>query len=86
MVAQKKTSLYDSVIQITTDYLGPAAGRFIDRQIENHLQKQPQDLRKKDLDVLINWSKVAIALLTEDKAVVDEFSRRLAKLGKKGTT
>lgn len=81
-----KLSLYDSVILITTDYLGPAAGRFIDRQIENHLNKPPESLRQKDLDILVDWARVAIALLTEDKAIVDEYSRRLSSLGKKGST
>ncbi len=87
MVAvSKKLSLYDSVIQITSDYLGPAAERFIDRQIENHLNKSPRDLRQKDLEVLIDWARVAVALLTEDRAIVEEYSKRLANLGKKSTT
>lgn len=85
MAQTNKVSLYSSVIQITADYLGPAADRFIDRQIENHLNKLPKDLNKKDLEILIDWAKVAIALLTEDKSVVDEYSRRLANLQKNGS-
>ncbi len=86
MAMKKKASLYDSVVQVTADYLGPAAGRFIDRQIENHLNKPPSSLRKKDLEILVDWAKVAIALLTEDSAVVDEYGKRLSKLGTKGTS
>lgn len=88
MTAQKKASvsLYESVVQVTADYLGPAAGRFIDRQIENHLNKPPSSLQKKDLEILIDWARVAIALLTEDRTIVDEYGQRLSKLGTKGTS
>lgn len=63
-------STYTSVIRITTEYLGPAAPRFIDRQIQNHLKKEPSDLTVSDLPVLIDWSKIALALLTDDRKVI----------------
>jgi hypothetical protein len=63
-------SLYHSVIQATTEYLGPAAPRFIDRQIQNHLKKEPEELVRADMPVLIDWSKIALALLTDDRKVV----------------
>jgi hypothetical protein len=63
-------NVYDNVIRVTTEYLGPAAQRFIDRQIQNHLQKDPTELTAADLPVLIDWSKIALALLTDDRHVV----------------
>jgi hypothetical protein len=36
------SNVYDEVIRITHIYLGPAAERFIARQMLNHLQKSPE--------------------------------------------
>ncbi len=78
-----KTSLYSQVVEITQDYLGPAAERFINRQIETHIGKKPEDLTPNDLEKLVDWIKIAIALLTEDGETVDAFSNALLKLAKK---
>lgn len=76
----KRNSLYEGMIEVTADYLGPAADRFIDRQIESHLNKKPEDLTREDVTALISWSKLAMALLTNDSSVVDEFTNRLTAL------
>lgn len=79
-----ETKLYPQVVKVTQDYLGPAAERFIARQIETHLKKKPEELTKEDLAKLIDWVKIAIALLTEDGKTVDDFTESLLKLaGKK---
>jgi hypothetical protein len=72
--------LYIAVVKVTEDYLGPSADRFIARQIEFHLNKKPEDLTKKDLRNLVQWVKVSIGLLTEDRKMVDSCSDRIAKL------
>lgn len=74
------TTLYHQAVQITKDYLGPAAERFISRQITFHLQKDPEKLTKKDIPQLAEWVKVSIAILTEDKKMVDDFTKRILKL------
>ena len=79
----RQNNLYASVVKITEDYLGPAAKRFVDRQITNHLGKDPELLAVKDLPVLIDWSKVAVALLTEDTRLIEEFGARLRRLSVK---
>lgn len=76
----KTNRLYESMIEITADYLGPAADRFIDRQIQSHLNKKPEDLTREDITALVSWSKLAMALLTNDSVVVDEFTNRLTAL------
>lgn len=73
---------YKNMVQITTDYLGPAAPRFIDRQIEGHLGKNPQDLSKKDVDTLVQWLSVSLSHLTDDQSVVKEYADRLQKLSR----
>ncbi|HSX01187.1 MAG TPA: hypothetical protein VLF67_03000 [Candidatus Saccharimonas sp.] len=72
--------LYHQVVSITEEYLGPAANRFVTRQISYHFDKAPQELTADDLPKLIEWSKITFGLLTEDRAMVDEFERKLAAL------
>jgi hypothetical protein len=76
-------SLYDRILEVTTDYLGPAAERFIDRQVQNHLQKQPAELQEEDLQKLIDWIRVAVSVLTDDSGLVREYTARLQELDTK---
>jgi len=75
-----KTSLYDDVVTITYDYLGPAADRFVVRQIRNHLQKDPEQLRQKDLRKLIDWIQLAMRLISDDAQIVDRYVADLETL------
>jgi hypothetical protein len=68
-----KTSLFDDVVTVTYDYLGPAADRFVVRQIRNHLQKDPAELRHEDLRQLIDWIRLAMRLISSDTDVVDRY-------------
>ena len=79
----KQHSLYEQVVDVTMEYLGPAADRFITRQIKTHIGKEPEDLTEDDLEKLVDWIKLAIALLTEDSKMVDDFSTSLLQLSKK---
>ncbi|MDB5171040.1 MAG: hypothetical protein JWO35_734 [Candidatus Saccharibacteria bacterium] len=80
MTGANNTLLYTQVVRVTHVYLGPAADRFIARQVENHLQKPPEDMSKKDLLSLIDWIKVAVSLLTDDSEIVEEYALQLHKL------
>jgi hypothetical protein len=75
-------TLYEEVVQATYDYLGPAADRFVARQIKSHLNKDPADLRKKDLQDLIVWINLAMNLLVDDRQLVDDYIGDLQKLAK----
>ena len=77
-------NLYNAIVDVTADYLGPAARRFIDRQIQNHLEKAPDELTVQDLSSLIDWIRVSFAFLTEDRNLIEELSARLRKLESKG--
>lgn len=76
-------TLYDEVVRVTHVYLGPAADRFIDRQVQNHLHKAPRELSQSDLDRLIDWIRAAMSLLTEDSEIVEEYTRQLERLIRK---
>jgi nitric oxide reductase activation protein len=84
MNAVAEKSIYQQVVAVTYDYLGPAAQRFIDREIKAHLHKKPQDLTKADVVKLVDWSKLAFALLTEDAKMVDDYAGSLLTIAKKG--
>jgi hypothetical protein len=73
-------NLYDDVVTITYDYLGPAADRFVVRQIRNHLQKDPGELRQKDLKQLIDWIQLAMRLISSDSRVIDSYVADLQTL------
>ena len=73
-------SLYKQLNVVMEDYLGPAGDRFLSRQISFHLKKDPEMLTKADLPKLKEWIKVSLALLTEDKNLVDECMVRIEKL------
>jgi hypothetical protein len=75
-------ALYQQLVSITEEYLGPAAKRFIDRQIEFHLEKPPVDVNQADISKLAEWGKVSLGLLTEDKKMVDDFETKILSLTK----
>ena len=75
-------SIQKQAIEVSADYLGPAAERFINRQITIHLHKKPEKLTKSDLPKLVDWVKIAFALLTDDGSLVDEYVNRLLNIGK----
>jgi hypothetical protein len=75
-------TVYEQVVEVTAEYLGPAAERFVAREVEAHLGKKPKDLTRADVIKLHDWSKLAIALLTEDSKMVEEFSSNLLAIAK----
>lgn len=80
MTSSTSNDLYHKVVEVTYEYLGPAAERFVMREIEAHLKKSPEDLTKEDVAKLHDWSRLAFALLTEDSSVVDAYSQSLLSI------
>lgn len=74
------STLFDQVGTITYDYLGPAANRFVSRQISGHLHKKPEELTRADLPGLIDWMRLAMGFLTDDQALIREYVARLESL------
>ncbi len=68
------------IIDITEEYLGPTADRFIDRISTYHLNKPSAELTSGDIPKLSEWLKVSMALLTDDKSLVDDYTRKVQKL------
>lgn len=78
-MARAKT-LYSKTVAVTEEYLGPAGERFIRRQISTHLHIEPEALHEKNMAKLINWSSIALALLTNNPKDIDSFTRDLKSL------
>jgi len=76
------SNLYDEVVSITYQYLGPAADRFVIRQIRNHLKKDPDELHRKDLRQLIDWIQLAMRLISSDNDVIDRYVAELELLAR----
>ena len=74
------SGLYDQVVRVTHVYLGPAAERFVARQVENHLHKRPEELSRDDLLKLIDWIRLAVSLLTDDSEIIEEYTLQLLRL------
>ena len=72
--------LHNSIADVLTEYLGPTAERFLDRQINFHLSKPPDELQKADIPVLVNWLKISMGILTENKGAIAECIRRIEAL------
>jgi hypothetical protein len=78
--ATKDNSCYAKVVKVTYGYLGPAADRFVARQIRNHLDKEPERLERGELADLIDWFSMAMALLSEDEQLVHRYAADLRVL------
>lgn len=83
MSQKDQLTLFEKVVQVTHVYLGPAADRFIVRQIHSHLNKEPEELSKEDLAKLIDWIRVAVSFLTDDSDLVEEYTDELRKLSER---
>jgi hypothetical protein len=75
-----KTLYYQSIVEITQDYLGPAAGRFVDRQIRSYLNKSPEEINRKDIPMLALRIRSGLVVLTHDKDTVEECFRRITAI------
>lgn len=73
-------TVYQRVLEISEDYLGPAAPRFLDRLATNHLGKPANKLTRSDLPELVVWIKLAVTVITEDEALVSGYIGRLEEL------
>lgn len=62
--------LYGEIVDIVSEYFGPATDRFVARQIHNHLDKEPSELKRQDLLRLIEWINLSLALIIEDERLL----------------
>lgn len=74
------TALYNQIVKITEDYIGPAAKQFIDNHIQNHFAISPSNLSYKDMPELIEWIKISMSYLTSNTALIEDYVQRLSDI------
>ena len=72
-------SLHDDVIKVAKLYLGPAAERFVNRQISGHLNKTASELTAADLEDLARWCYVSGRLVMPEERA-KEFGEAVRKI------
>ena len=74
------SALSEKVVLISTNYLGPATLKFLQRQTSAHMNGlNLNDLEKEDLVALSKWIQISAALLI-DPAKAKELADKIAKL------
>jgi hypothetical protein len=73
-------TVYQRVLRISEDYLGPAAPRFLGRLVSGHLGKPATRISRHDLPDLIVWIRLAATLITDNEALINEYMQRLEQL------
>lgn len=71
--------LYDDVVNLAKTYMGPAAQKFVDRQIKGHLAVDKSQLERDHLDELARWCYTSGKLLM-DEGKAQEFSQKVKAL------
>ena len=74
-------ALYDDVVNLAKEYMGPAAKKFVDRQISGHLDgvSDGSQLTKAHLGELAKWFYTSGKLLMDD-AKAQELSNKVKAL------
>jgi hypothetical protein len=72
-------TLYDEVLGVAIRYLGPTAARFVDRQLNGHLDIEPHQLSGYHLEELANWCYTSGKLIMRDERA-REFSDKIRAL------
>jgi hypothetical protein len=83
MSQAKDNQVYKDLVNLTNPYLGPSSERFIDRQIKNHLNKEPSEIKPRDLSLLVDWLSLSMSVLTDDNDIISEYIKKIKLLYKK---
>jgi hypothetical protein len=75
------SQLSQQVLDVTVQYLGPAAERFLERQTKAHMNGLPfTDLKSSDIPTLTTWVRTSASLIV-DKKKADELAEKISQLG-----
>ncbi len=70
-------SLSSAVITVVTDYLGPAAEKFVNRQVTHHVGRGVtlETLSAESLPELFKWIEISSKLLIDQEKVAEMMNR-----------
>ena len=72
-------TLYDEVVTVAKDYMGPTAEWFMSRQLNGHLNIEPHQLTRNDLEDPVMWCYTSAKLIMREERA-REFSSRIEAL------
>ncbi len=72
-------ALYDNIVALSKNYLGPAAAKFVDRQIDAHLKVDSSQLTSSHMEELAKWCYSSGKLLM-DNDEAKEYSEKVKAL------
>ena len=72
-------ALYNDVIDLARPYLGPAAEKFVSRQISTHLNVNADQLAGQHMEELSKWCLMSGKLVMAE-AKAQEFSQKVKSL------
>ncbi len=72
-------TLKDEMMKVAVEYMGPAAERFMKRQVKSHLNKTLTTISKEDLPELAKWIEISAGLLI-DKEEAKQFKQEIKAL------
>lgn len=73
------SSFYDKVYKECEVYFGAETKRFLDRQIECHINKTAQTIDASDRDMLAKWIRISGGLILSKKEA-EELSTKIRTL------
>ncbi len=73
---------YRQVVRATEEYLGPAAERFVNRQIEFRLGKTPETIERSDIPKLKEAIGTALGLLVKDQEIITQAMHKIDLIAK----
>ena len=74
-------TLYEEVLNLAMTYIGPAAERFVNRQIMGHLNIEKTQLAPQHLEELAKWCYISGKLIMPE-AQAQEFGEKVRALRK----
>lgn len=72
--------LFKQMVATSEKYLGPVSERFIRRQIETHLEIEPEKITQQDIPKLLEWVRLAFAMISNDTKENEAFIADLLAL------
>ena len=73
-------NIAEKVFNITVEYIGPAAQRFLERQTVTHLSGlKLEDLERQHIPELARWVKISAGLLI-DSSRAEELASKIARI------
>lgn len=72
-------TLNETVVSILAEDLGPSAQSFFVRQCKSHLNKEPENITKEDLDELAKWCYTGVKLILGDD-IANKVNKKILSL------